>query len=162
MKRSGFYWLIIVGLAVLTACAQATPEPVTYTIEMSEYAFTPGTIRAKVGQQVTINLVNKGALEHEIMFGQNVKMIGNQPDGYMQDMFLKAGIKPTIKAMGGMAEDMNHGHSGYMVTLSKTGDEGSLSFRVTEEMVGEWEMGCFALEGVHYASGMIGKFIVEP
>lgn len=162
MKPSGFYWFFILGIAILTACSSPTPEPVTYTVEMSEYAFTPGTIEARVGQQVTINLVNKGALEHEIMFGQNVKMIDNHPDGYMQDMFLKAGIEPSINTTEGMAGDMQHEHSGIMVTLNKTGDEASLNFTVTKEMVGEWEMGCFALEGVHYASGMVGKFIVKP
>jgi plastocyanin len=129
---------------------------------MTEYAFTPGTIEARVGQHVTLNLVNKGALEHEIMFGQNVKMTDNHPDGYMLDMFLKAGIEPSINTMEGMVGDMQHEHSGIMVTLNKTGDEANLSFTVTKEMVGEWEMGCFALEGVHYASGMVGKLIVKP
>jgi hypothetical protein len=28
---------------------------------------------------------------------------------------------------------------------------------VTEEMIGEWEMGCFSLDGVHYTSGMVGS-----
>jgi hypothetical protein len=37
-----------------------------------------------------------------------------------------------------------------------------VTFTVTEEMVGEWEIGCFLLEGVHYDSGMVGKFIVSP
>ena len=109
-------------MAILTACSSPTPEPVTYTVEMSEYAFTPGTLEAKVGQQVTINLVNKGALEHEIMFGQNVKMTDNHPDGYMLDMFLKAGLEPSINTMEGMVGDMHHEHSGIMVTLNNTGE----------------------------------------
>jgi hypothetical protein len=27
-------------------------------------------------------------------------------------------------------------------------------------MLGEWEMGCFELDGVHYDQGMVGTFIV--
>jgi hypothetical protein len=29
-------------------------------------------------------------------------------------------------------------------------------------MVGEWEIGCFSLDGVHYTSGMKGTIIVNP
>ena len=39
-------------------------------------------------------------------------------------------------------------------------DQATVSFIVTEEMLGEWEMGCFELDGVHYDSGMIGTFVV--
>ncbi len=59
-----------------------TSEPVTYTIEMSKYAFTPNTIEAKVGQQVTLELVNNGTLEHEIMFGRDTMMMEDRPNGY--------------------------------------------------------------------------------
>lgn len=165
MKRYGMYLLALIGVLALAACAQATPEPVSYTIEMSEYAFTPDTIEAKVGQQVTLNLVNKGALEHEIMFGRNVMMMDNHPNGYQEDMFEMAGIEPTVMMMESM-EEMGEGeeedHSGFMVHLPETGNEATITFTVTKDMVGEWEMGCFELEGVHYTSGMVGKFIVNP
>ena len=59
-----------------------TSEPVTYTIEMSKYAFSPNTIEAKVGQQVTLELVNNGTLEHEIMFGRYTMMMEDRPNGY--------------------------------------------------------------------------------
>jgi plastocyanin len=134
---------------------------------MTEYAFTPSTIEAKVGQQVTLNLVNKGSLEHEIMFGRDVMMMNDHPSGYQHDMFEEAGVEPTVMMMENMegmeeSEHEEEAHSGFMVFLAKTGDEATLTFTVSEDMVGEWEMGCFELEGVHYTSGMVGKFIVQP
>jgi plastocyanin len=152
---------------MMTGCTQVTPEPVTFAIEMTEYAFTPDTIEVKVGQQVTVNLVNKGALEHEIMFGREVMTMNNLPNGYLVDMFETARTEPKVTLPeGGMGElesgEHGEGHQGFMVLLPKNGDEASMTFTVTKDMVGEWEMGCFELDGVHYTSGMVGKFIVLP
>lgn len=164
--------VLILSVFIVAGCASKTPEPVTYTIEMTEYAFTPDRLEAKVGQQVTLELLNKGQLPHEIMFGRDVMMMENRPSGYQQDMFELAGIEPTVSMMmvdaehseeEGHAEGDNHGeeeHHGFMVLLSKTGDKATMTFTVTEEMVGEWEIGCFELDGVHYTAGMIGTFIV--
>ncbi len=66
---------------------------------------------------------------------------------------------------GGM--DAEHGggdHTGFMVMLP-TGDmpsEATLTFTVTEDMVGTWEMGCFQEDGQHYDDGMVGKIVVKP
>jgi hypothetical protein len=49
-----------------------------------------------------------------------------------------------------------------MVVLAKTGNEATITFTATEEMLGEWEIGCFSQEGVHYVAGMNGKFVVSP
>lgn len=173
MKKIVYSLIVVFIAAFLSACAKKTPEPVTYTIDMTEYAFEPDTIEAQVGQQVTFNLVNKGALEHEIMFGRDVMMMNNRPSGYQHDMFQEAGIEPDVmmmenpdsmEGMEGMGESEHdeEGHTGFMVLLPKTGDQASMTFTVTKDMVGEWEMGCFELEGVHYNSGMVGKFVVSP
>ena len=175
MKQHFQFLATIVLALILTGCAQPTPEAVSFTIEMTEYAFTPSTIEVVVGQQVTLNLVNKGALEHEIMFGRDVKLMDNRPNGYMVDMFEQAGIEPEVMLMGtennhmddnkdeySHASGEDHEHKGFMVFLAKSGDQASMTFTVTKDMVGEWEMGCFELEGVHYSSGMTGKFIVKP
>jgi uncharacterized cupredoxin-like copper-binding protein len=37
-----------------------------------------------------------------------------------------------------------------------------LTFNVTEGMVGDWEMGCFEQDGVHYDAGMKGPVTVVP
>lgn len=117
----------------------------------------------KVGQLVTIHLVNQGALEHELMFGRQVKYDGNRPTGYEVDMFVTGGVHPEISTTSQMPADQHtmEGHTGFMAYLGSTGDTGTITFEVTQEMVGEWEMGCFELEGVHYDQGMHGKFIVS-
>jgi plastocyanin len=163
--RQRLLFILIVFIAVLlSGCGgQQTLEPVTYTIEMTEYAFNPDSIEVQVGQEVTLELINLGALEHEIMFGRDVMEMGGKPSGYMLDMFEHAGVEPVVTMMEGMGEaEHEEEHTGFMVLLQKTGDAATLTFPVTKEMVGEWEMGCFELDGVHYTSGMKGVFIVTP
>ncbi len=66
---------------------------------------------------------------------------------------------------GGM--DAEHGgddHTGFMVMLP-AGDmpaEATLTFTVTEDMIGTWEMGCFQEDGQHYDDGMVGTIVVKP
>ncbi len=167
MKKQGLIFVLFVASIFLAACAKQTPEPITYSLEMSEYAFTPNTIEVRVGQQVTIELINKGVLEHELMFGRDVTMVNNRPDGYQSDMFEMGNVEPQVmmmqEEMSGMG-DSEHGddHSGFMVVLPKTGDKATLTFTVTKDMQGEWEIGCFSQEGVHYDAGMKGKLVVNP
>ena len=164
---------IVFSVIFLAGCASKTPEPISFTIDMTEYAFAPERIKVEVGQEVTLNLVNSGQLPHEIMFGRDVIMVNSRPSGYEHDMFEEAGVEPMVMGMeegehtegdeheeDEPAESADHGHEGFMVLLKKTGDQGSITFTATEEMVGEWEMGCFELDGVHYDAGMIGTFIV--
>ncbi len=168
MKKSIFVLLSVALVGVLlAACAAKTPEPVKYTIEMSEFAFSPNEIQAKVGQEVTIELVNQGALAHELMIGQDVKMTDNHPNGFEHDMFEAAEVEPMV--MGGMEGDMDMGsgemhddHTGFMVTVPTGGEPATITFTATKDMVGEWEMGCFEQDGVHYNAGMKGKLVVVP
>lgn len=164
-KKISLPLLLAVAGLLLVACAGATPEPVSFTVEMTEYAFNPDTIEVSVGQEVTLDLVNLGALEHEIMFGRDVMMMDNRPSGYQQDMFEVGGVEPHVEMMAGEMsehEEEEEGHTGFMVLLPETNDRATLTFTVTEGMVGEWEMGCFEQEGVHYDAGMVGTFIVNP
>ena len=160
MNRRWFLGFILVTVMALAACASKSPQPVTYTIEMTEYAFTPQAIEVQVGQQVTLNLVNKGALEHEIMFGRDVMMTDNRPSGYQTDMFQAAGVEPMVA--GGSMPMEEEGHTGFMVFLANTDDTASMTFTVTKDMLGDWEIGCFEQDGVHYDAGMIGTLIVKP
>jgi len=159
--------VLILGLSlvVLAACSPATPEPLEMTILMNEYAYSPNLIEAKVGQEVTLNLVNQGQLEHEIMFGRNMMMMDGMPNGYNMDMFEMAGMEPMVEFSSGMEDGMMMGeeameHGGFMVSVPNGEQTAQMTFTVTEEMVGEWEFGCFELDGVHYTSGMVGRFVV--
>ena len=199
MKRYLFLLAIIPLGLVLAACGSsepAAPEQVSYTIEMTEYAFTPNEIDVSVGQEITLTLVNKGQLQHEIMFGRDMETADGRPNGYAVDLFEFAGVEPVVRGgmlmidgemamdegdaghdeeMDDMAmadddhtedEEMHmdedgHGHDGLMVMLPKTDDTATMTFLVTEEMVGTWEIGCFELDGVHYDSGMTGTLTVS-
>ena len=162
MKRRIFFPLLIAFGLFFVACSRKPPEPVSFTIEMSEYAFEPDTIEVKVGQEVTLELVNMGQLPHELMFGRQVMMMENRPNGYQVDMFASAGVEPEVMMMEGEAHGEEEGHAGFMVLLEKSGDKATMTFTVTDDMVGEWEMGCFEQEGVHYEAGMVGKLVVTP
>ena len=216
MKRYLFL-LIVASLAFATAACSsggsepAPPEPVSFTIEMTEYSFTPNELTVSVGQEVTLNLVNKGQLEHEIIIGRDVVMEDGRPNGYTVDLFEFAGVEPEVHGgmlmidgeiimQDDMAESMDdemdmaegsdthdeemddmamdehddemamgeaehdegvvHGHDGLMVMLPQGDETATMTFLVTEEMVGTWEIGCFQLEGVHYDAGMIGTLTV--
>lgn len=164
MKRVLLISLCTSLALIIVACGSKPPEPVSYTIEMSEYAYKPDTIEVKVGQEVTLELVNVGQLGHELMIGRDVMMMDSRPNGYQLDMYESAGIEPEVMMMESDAHEDDHesGHSGFMVMLAENGDKATMTFTVTKDMVGEWEMGCFEQEGVHYEAGMVGKFVVSP
>lgn len=176
-KHSWFHLSILsVGLLIIAACGGnlVPPEPLELTINMSEYSFSPNTIEAKVGQTVTLHLVNLGTLDHEIMFGRGVVFTEGRPNGFDVDMFQSLDIHPEVTG-GGTVMDIHNGegmmmgeepmgehtHTGFMVMLPVDAGETTMTFTVTEEMLGEWEIGCFLLDGVHYDSGMHGKFTVS-
>lgn len=163
----------LIGL-VLVSCG---PQKAEFTIEMTEFAFSPETIEVQVGQEVTINLVNKGALTHEFMVGRNVMVMEGVTNGFEHDFFEMA--TPTITGSGftvmglGEEEETDHesehehggmGHEGVMVIIdgNKPDTVATMTFTVTEEMVGEWELGCFTDNGTHYDQGMKGTMIVSP
>jgi uncharacterized cupredoxin-like copper-binding protein len=162
--RVGKASLITVLLALLLiACSQATPEPATFRIEMTEYAFEPSEIQVQVGQEVTLELVNLGELGHELMIGREVAMMEGKPAGYEVDMFETAGVEPEVSGdIGHEHQEEEEMHMGTMFVVEEKGHEATVKFTVTKDMEGDWEMGCFEQEGVHYTAGMVGNFIVNP
>lgn len=158
MKRLIILPILALTVVLLSACA-GSPQPVEFTVEMSEFAFSPNTFEVQVGQEVTFHLVNNGALEHEFMLGRETMMMDGMPGGYEHNMF--EGEEPEV--MGGEAHhemgDMDHG---FMVSIPRGGEDASLSFTVTEDMVGEWEIGCFLDGGSHYQQGMHATLTVSP
>ncbi len=150
-------------LLVAAACApKPTPEPVTINILMTEYSYTPAEIELQVGQQVTLVLTNQGALEHELLIGRQVVMEEGRPSGFEVDFFETGGVEPVMTGgTADMPEGQHEMHGGFMVVVP-VGGEATVTFTVTEEMLGEWEMGCFLLEGIHYQSGMVGALTVVP
>jgi plastocyanin len=174
MSRWGISLLILLGFVLLiSACSGNTPgsssqlEPVSYRIEMTEYAFSPERIEVKVGQEVTLELVNLGLISHELMIGQEVARSNNRPSGFHKDLFEIAHVEPAVVGGSTAGEHSADGHGAdhagnFMVVLPEQGDEAILTFQVTQDMVGEWELGCFEQDGVHYDAGMKGTLVVLP
>lgn len=163
-KRWTWAGMMLAFSVILAACGGQPSAPVSFKVEMSEYAYSPAVLEVKVGQEVTLNLVNSGQVEHELMIGREVIYEDGRPNGFQEDLFETAGIEPEVNGgipAGESADDHMHANPGVMVTLP-TGEAGSLKFAVTEDMVGEWEMGCFSQEGVHYTAGMVGRLVVTP
>lgn len=160
MKKSQWIIVSIAILAIMSACqgAGSQPQPVSIRMDLSEFTYNPQEIEVQDGQQVTLELVNIGNLDHEIMFGRDVMLVDGRPGGYMNDLFASTGIDPHVDG-GEMEEHM--GHEGFTV-LVKPGESSTLSFTVSEGAVGDWEFGCFEQEGVHYNAGMKGSLIVMP
>jgi len=149
--------LLVVGI-ILAACGGGTPEAVSYDIDMNEYSFSPAKLDFKVGQEVTLNLTNSGQLQHELMIGRDVMQMDNRPAGYQVDMFEAGGVEPQVTHVG-EPEEEGEMHSGFMVPVPVPGSA-MMKFTVTEGMLGEWEMGCFEQDGVHYDAGMKGTVTV--
>ena len=164
MHKNRLFVFVILLLGILLAACSGSNKPAEYRLEMTEYAFTPASLDLKVGQTAAITLVNNGQLAHEVMFGRDVKKVNNRPAGYQTDLFALAGAAPKVEVLSGnvTAEgDPNSGMDNFMLTLPKTGDSAKITFTVTEAMLGDWELGCFAQDGVHYDAGMKGKLTVS-
>jgi hypothetical protein len=151
----------------LSACSLApTPEPVSHKITIAEHAISPDRIDIKVGQQVTFIFENKSQVDHELRFGQQVVINGNHPAGYEVDFFVNAGEEPKLSPgrenLAG-AQPVDRTDSGaYVINLTPAKPTAALTFFVTDEMVGEWEIGCFAQEGTHYIEDTAAKLVVTP
>ena len=158
MKKLFVPMFLSVIALILAACGGGTPESVSYDINMTEYAYAPENLQFKVGQEVTLNLINSGQLQHEVIFGREVMKMDNRPAGYMVDMFEAGGIEPEVHQEG-EPEHEEEMREGFIVALPEDGT-GTIKFTVTEGMVGKWEMGCFEQDGVHYDAGMKGSVTV--
>ena len=55
-------FLFVLTSAILAGCG---PKKVTLYVEMNDYSFIPDTFSVPAGAEVTLNLSNTGALEHE-------------------------------------------------------------------------------------------------
>ena len=170
MKKTLF--ILVTFALLLAACGSSVPEPITVNIDMSEFAFGPSDIELRVGQEVTLTLENVGALEHELMIGREVTTHDGEPAGYHTDFFEAGGVDPIIAAHDDDDHDDDHGddngemdagheeHEGFMALMGPGQETVTISFTVTEGMLGDWEIGCFLQDGVHYTAGMVGSLTV--
>ena len=108
MKNTVRALLILVLGLLVTGCSSAlqagptptptqNPEAPVFTIQLTEFAFTPDRIKLRVGQQVTFHVINAGATEHELMIGRNPLRAenGELGDGFEHDFFALTTPKVT-------------------------------------------------------------------
>lgn len=160
-----------------------------YTIEMTDYHFTPDTMTWRVGQRVTITLINDSESRppkpHEFMVGRGNRtdetLLGKRyEDGYHVPFF--AGVKIKLISGAGLTMLMAGNASftgiapksviapgpmgpmeemtGFMPVL---GEPSHLTFSfVVPNKPGQWSYGCFQQSGEHFANGMRGTITVLP
>ena len=150
----------VAAVALLaTACGggkeEPTPPPADRTVQvtMGEMYFKPDVIRVKEGERIALEMVNEGAVEHEMWVGRQVHMEKGMPEGFDRDFF--AGMRPHFR---GSKAEMEREEQGTELEF-KAGGKGTLTFTVPAGTRGEWEIGCF--EPGHYQAGMKAKLVVE-
>lgn len=68
MKRFLTPLILFILALVLAACGGAAARPSTsFSVELSDFKFTPDKFIVPAGQQITLTLSNKGAVEHEFV-----------------------------------------------------------------------------------------------
>ena len=125
MIRRCTVWILValVVVVALSACGGSptpTPPPAikTFAVEATDFAFAPNSFTAKVGDEVTFNVTNKGALEHNfVVFDPSGNEIGR--------ITIAVGATATVKvkpaAAGAYAIDCDipgHKESGMLATLT--------------------------------------------
>ena len=183
-RRLGVALLTMAMIA--TACGgggAATPDANgVVTIELSEFAFSPGDITLNVGDTVTFVINNTGEKEHEWMVGRELETDEGFPSGFHDNFFegmMSLEVSPMDAAMGlpgeemdmdmdmpattmaGMDMDADEAEDHGFMIMRNPGQTASITFTVTADQIGEWEMGCFEEDGAHYDDGMKGTLTVE-
>ena len=164
MKQLTIILVVVMVSIFMAACGGGSAPAASndVTIEMTESKYTPNSFQVKAGEQVTINLENKGEKEHEILFGRNVKIEEGIPAGFEEDIFDHDPSQVQASGSEGFHEGSPEeiAEEGYHVEL-EPGATGTLVFTIPASKAGEWEIACFIDDGQHYEDGMKGTFTVQ-
>lgn len=132
MKKFSLLIAIILGSTlILTACGGSGPTT-NLRVDMVEFMFNPADYTVPAGQEITLELSNNGAVEHELVimeFGTEVGAdFGDEDEA---NIYWEAELQP--------------GASGTYTFIAPSGP-------------GEYQVVC-GTPG-HYLAGMVGKLIV--
>lgn len=132
MKPKYFSISLLIFLLLLTACGGGQTAT-TLQVDMVEFMFEPKTFTIPAGEQITLELVNKGAIEHNFVILKKGVSAANDFDhaANLEDILFEARLDP--------------------------GKSGTFTFTVEE--AGEYQVIC-SIPG-HLAAGMAGKLIVK-
>ena len=126
--------LLMVISMLLAACGGGeTAASDKLTVDMVEFMFEPKELVVPAGQEVTLELSNSGAVEHNfVILKKGEKAEGNfEHDANLEKILFEAKLKP--------------------------GENGTFTFTIPE--AGEYQVIC-SVPG-HLAAGMAGKLIVK-
>lgn len=188
---SGLAAIALVAGAYGWQHAGGTPSaPNDFTIAMTDYAFSPSQMVWRVGDRVTVTLVEKSQARpekpHEFMVGRTPRteetVFGiHQEDGFETPFF--SGVEIEIVAGSGlqmlMAGDATLTGLAPMKVMAPgpmememeemtgfmplVGPKGNLTFSfVVPDKPGEWTYGCFQQDGQHFRNGMKGTITILP
>lgn len=132
--------LLIVSVALLTACAAQAAQPATeLTVQMQDFSYNPSSVTIPAGQPVTLTVDNTGNVEHD---------------------FVVEKINVTTEMIQDNGSTAHHAHGeeeNYDLHVSARPGEASI-LQMTVSEPGTYEVFC-SVEG-HKEAGMIGKLIV--
>lgn len=140
----------LIGLCVL--CVLALPafaqddEPVSYTILINDYTFnvegqeTGEGLTLQAGQMYRLVFRNDGIVKHEVLFGRDPSQI----DGFFNDYGEHMLASTETAVFGVMMEATFEVEAFGLRELELThGQELTVEFTLSEDLIGMWEIGCF-------------------
>lgn len=92
--------MVVLFSILLAACGGGSKAATTLKVEMTDFAFSPSEVSVPAGQEITLELSNKGAVEHEWVI---MKEPGTQPfdaddeEKVYWEIELEAGESTTVK-----------------------------------------------------------------
>lgn len=98
-------------LFILTACKHQE-KPITIHIVTGDFYFKPATIELETGQEVMIELVNEGNIEHEFMVGRGVKVAGDKDESHEEMDEAGEGEHETSEPGHEHHENVHSAHAG--------------------------------------------------
>ncbi|MEW5828052.1 MAG: cupredoxin domain-containing protein [Chloroflexota bacterium] len=132
MKKFSVLMVLVLAMSlVLTACggSKATTTP---KVDMVDFAFEPTDLTVPAGQEITMTLVNNGAVEHEYVIMKFGQTIGDDfGDEDEENIYWEAEVE--------------------------AGQTDTVTFTAPTEP-GEYQVVC-GIEG-HFVAGMVAKLIV--
>ncbi|RMG89561.1 MAG: hypothetical protein D6712_01450 [Chloroflexi bacterium] len=164
--------LVIVALGAMIVSSAAAREAAhgddeegeaeEIEIILTEYAFTVeggeenAPIVLHAGDTYKLEFVNEGEMMHEVLFGAGVIIEDDFAVGYEENIF--EDVEAVIEGeMNGAEFEVEV--SGIEEIELNPGQKLEIMLTIPEELIGEWEIGCF-VKG-HYELGMVAPLIIE-
>lgn len=132
-------WLVLLALVLamisLTACGRRQAPATVIDVVMTDYKYEPNTFIIPPGKEITLNITNKGAIEHEFVimkYGTNVgENFGDEDE---ENIYWEIEVKP--------------------------GETTTVTFTAPEQ-IGQYQFVC-GIEG-HFTAGMSGTLrVAQP